>query len=196
MLAYKGVNRSLQATMGSGVYQFEINKTVYVDSSKTTKSGFHCAEDPLDCFFYYRPDGNNRFFLVDAAGSIDEDAVDSRIACTELTLIKELSLKEMTAHALKYIILHPYRDNERRRSVIVDETVQGTGKYHICIARGPQPKAKGKNGSIIGFLQETEPGCFVGARVIIVGEEGVKENTWYTLKENRILEVEHEEENH
>ena len=64
MLAYKGFNSKLQATMGSGVFQFEPGQTYEESECKCAHNGFHCAENPLCALGYYR-DMSSRFFIVD-----------------------------------------------------------------------------------------------------------------------------------
>ena len=67
------------------------------DKANCRQNGFHCAEDPLDCLSYYSDIHRAVFCLVDAGGDIDEDDCDSKISCTELTILKELTLDEYKA---------------------------------------------------------------------------------------------------
>ncbi|MFQ8729908.1 MAG: hypothetical protein ACLSAC_05005 [Enterocloster bolteae] len=63
----------------------------------------HCAEYPLECLWWYPLGCGNRYFLVEASGSLDElGGTDTQLACTEITLLKELSLRELVGHAMIY----------------------------------------------------------------------------------------------
>lgn len=85
MIAYKGfrpglICRGYQFVMG-------LNTT---EKANCRENGFHCAEDPLDCLSYYSSLEHSEYYIVNAGGDIDEDEHDSKIACTELTVIKRL----------------------------------------------------------------------------------------------------------
>lgn len=186
MIAYKGFKSDLTATLGKGVFQFKPRETVEEERSKTANTGFHCTENPFECLAYYPLGQGNRYFQVEAFGDIDEDDGE-RIACTKMTLLKELSLKELAGYGMMYMIQHPLRANweQSRRclSVKLDEAV-AEAEGHIAIARGYLPKVKGKVGSILGLIVEPEPGNITGAKLFVCE----KEDTWYTLHGSRELE--------
>ena len=86
MIAYKGfrpglICRGYQFVMG-------LNTT---EKANCRENGFHCAENPLDCLSYYSSLEHSEYYIVNAGGDIDEDEHDSKIACTELTVIKRLT---------------------------------------------------------------------------------------------------------
>lgn len=108
------------------------------------KNGWHAAEDPLDCLRYYPDEKNSEFWVCNAEGDIDEDGTDSKISCTHLTLIKQLSLEEFVMHAIAYMLKYPGR---RSMNEPFDH-----GSIHI--RRGDQPTASGHLGDVIGLLQE------------------------------------------
>lgn len=68
------------------------NKT---DKANCGENGFHCAENPLDCLSYYRNWRNSVYYEVEAAGDLDEDEFDSKISCTEIYLLKRLTLEQL-----------------------------------------------------------------------------------------------------
>ena len=93
MIAYKGfrpglICRGYQFVMG-------LNTT---EKANCRENGFHCAEDPLDCLSYYSSLEHSEYYIVNAGGDIDEDEHDSKIACTELTVIKRLTKEELFLH--------------------------------------------------------------------------------------------------
>ena len=183
MQAYKGFTKDLRATLGKG-RSYKPNEVVIEESSKCARIGLHCAENPLDCFRYYPLNEENVFWLVEAGGSLDEDEFDSRIACTELTLVKELSTKELAGHAMMYIISHPLREWRRNNisCVVAPDEARGE-RWKIAIARGENPRVKGKTGAVLGMIKEVD-GDIISARLIEIDGSTYRPNCWYTIGEN------------
>lgn len=175
MIAYKGFTEDLCSVMGDGKEEncrFRLNETKTVDESKTGRSGFHCCENPTGCLAYYPMDGENRFFKVEAAGDINEDAGE-RIACTEITLLQELTPMEFAAETMRYIINHPDRSawESTRGNVNVQKDEANAGRRDcIAIARGADPVVIGAEGSIAGFLLEKD-GQIVQCKLIRITSE-------------------------
>lgn len=148
MIAYKGFTKDLTCTCGSGVYQYTPGVTVKEKDSKTRHSGFHYSEYPPECFAWYPINGQNRYFLVEASGSIDEE--NSNVStCTEMTLKQELSVRQMALHTIAYILHHPRRTWEAHGTNLdiakdAAECMRGPG---IAIARGQNPKVRGCAGT-------------------------------------------------
>ena len=104
MIAYKGFDPGLKCRG----YQFVMGLNT-TEKANCAANGFHCAEDPLDCLSYYRNMDRAEYYLVNAGGDMDEDAVDSKISCTELTILRKLNKTEFFLHALAYMVDHPKR---------------------------------------------------------------------------------------
>lgn len=104
MIAYKGFLPGLICRD----YQFKMGLNV-TEKANCAHNGFHCAEDPLDCLSYYGDINHAEYYIVDAGGDIDEDGVDSKISCTELTILKRLTKKELFLHGLAFMADHPKR---------------------------------------------------------------------------------------
>lgn len=195
MIAYKGFNANIESVMGNGKKEcctFELGKTYKETESKTARNGFHCCENPFECLGYYTFNGINRFFQVEAAGDINEDESE-RIACTELTLLKELTPMEFAYYGMVYIVEHPMREKWQQHYTTVkvqQDEAQAMSKDSIAFARGKNPKVKGVPGSILGLIVEPEPGTITQVKLFKCQKE-----TWMGLTEQRELqEVEHEKE--
>ena len=193
MLAYKGFHSDLTCTYGRGRFQYHEGQTIREEKSKCQKTGTHCAENPLECLRWYPLGKGNRYFLVEASGSLDElGGVDTQLACTEITLLKELSVKELAGHAMMYIIKHPLRQWEWSQEMlcVARDAAEGRGRGSVAIARGENPKVKGSPGAVLGLIRESN-GVVEDAKLFVV-EGTIKPDTWYML-ENRIpKEVEDE----
>lgn len=190
MLAYKGFKSDLTCTFGRGTFQYHTGQTIKSEGSKAQHTGLHCAENPVECLRWYPLGGGNRYFLVEAAGSIDElGGTDTQLACTEMTLLKELSLKEFAGHAMMYMVKHPLRDWKRdSRMLQITEDEAEADENGIAIARGLHPKVKGKQGAVLGLIRDNG-GLIEDAKLFAVEGE-IKPDTWYTLKDRKPVEVE------
>ena len=68
------------------------------------------------------------------------------------------------------------------------ESVISVGESGVAVAMGNGAKAKGKKGAVL-VLTEWENGEIIKARSVIVDDDKVKSDTFYTLKNGRLKEV-------
>lgn len=144
MIAYKGFNKGLVCRG----YQFSNGENI-TDEANCAKNGFHSAENPLDCITYYGNIKDSVYCIVEVTGDMDEDDRDSKIASTELRIIKELTLEELFLHALAFMVDHPKRDWSKHVS-----KDRATACGGFAVVRGSDPIAKGKIGDILAFAKE------------------------------------------
>ena len=132
MYAYKGFEPDLSCRG----YRFVMGKNVTPEANYAS-NGFHCAENPLDCLTYYSDMDRSIYCLVQPGGDIDEDDRDSKIACTELTILRQLTRKEFFLHALAYMVDHPCRKVsgkvQREHSTTTKNTVNGEEKVTAAL---------------------------------------------------------------
>ena len=170
MIAYKGfepglICRNYQFVMG-------LNTT---EKANCARDGFHCAENPLDCLTYYPKMDQSEYYLVNAGGDMDEDACDSKISCTELTVIKKLTKEEFFLHALAYMADHPFREWNRQ---VQKDKAQSSNGY--AVVRGIDPMAKGKLGDILAFAKEDPvKGNILQVALAQVDGKKVLPDIWY-----------------
>ena len=190
MTAYKGLNGDLTCTLGSGTFQYTRGETVREESSLCASRGMHCTEYPMECFAWYPPGKGNRYFEVEAAGSIDECGLDAKIACTELTLLEELTTAQLVVKGVMYMVEHPSRKWELHgtNTDIKRDRAQAEGKDSVAVARGRCPKVKGTEGSVLGLVCEDENGRIMDAKVFTV-KGSIRPGVWYTLKDRQIKEA-------
>lgn len=184
MIAYKAFNKDLQATMGKGIFQFEPGRTYEESECKCAKNGFHCAENPLDCLDYYWGMGT-RFFIVEAAGDINQDGHDSRISCTRITLKKEIDRIQLAAMACMYMHSHPDREWMGRYAEKETGRAERTGDF--IIVRGKRPMAAGVKGSYLFLMQEKKTSSKIsGIYPVEVDGLQIKEDTYYHIQGGEI----------
>lgn len=140
------------------------------DRAKCANSGFHAAENPADCLKYYPDAKNSVYCICEASGDMDEDAVDSKIACTKLRIVRELQLTDFMLHCLIYLAKHPEcRDKWRSETTVA--------KNGYALAVGRDPLARGAAGDVIAMLQEDAEGRPASLFVVTVGKN-VPENVY------------------
>lgn len=148
MIAYKGFNGDLTCTLGNGRFQYEVGKTYKENEAKCAKNGFHCVEEPIEVLSWYKTAGS-RYCMVEACGDINEDG-EERISCTEITILKEVTLQQIGILECQWLKDHPRRKESRH----VERETGEAGKDGIVIVRGKNPKAAGQIGSTIFLLKE------------------------------------------
>lgn len=180
MIAYKGFCHGL-ICLG---YQFVMGLNV-TEQANCGANGFHCAEDPLDCLSYYPNMAGSEYCLVKAGGDVDEDNFDSKISCTELTIVKKLEREEFFLHALAYMADHP----GRKWNHLVQKG-QGSVQNGFAVVRGVDPVACGEKGDILAFARESpDGGKIVQVALTRVDGEKIKANAWYdaNLTERKVV---------
>lgn len=184
MRAYKAFNAQLQAIMGKSTFQFAPGETYEETECKCARNGFHCAENPL-CTLNYYHNMDARFFIVEAAGDINQDGADSRISCTKITLIQEISRPQLAAHACLYMEKYPNRDTESEYVKKNRGRCEKDGDF--IIVRGKSPVAAGVKGAYLFLVQEKLQSREISViyPVYVDGEE-IRENTWYGIKEGEL----------
>ena len=133
MIAYKGFDKGLRCRG----YQFKMGLNT-TERAQTAECGFHCAENPLDCLSYYPSMRCSEYYIVDAGGDINEDGGDTKIACTELRILKKLTKEDFVLHALAYMADHPKRT--WNRNVGKNSAIANANGF--AIARGQDPAAR------------------------------------------------------
>lgn len=172
MIAYKGFRPGLICLD----YQFVMGLNTTAEAN-CRANGFHCAENPLDCLSYYGDMEHSEYCLVQPGGDIDEDENDSKIACTELTIIKKLEREEFFLHALAYMVDHPER--EWNGKVCGNK---GKAEYGYVVVRGADPVASGKKGDILAFAKEApDSSKIVQIALTRVDGEKIRADTWYDI---------------
>lgn len=181
MIAYKGFQIGL-VCMG---YHFVMGLNI-TKKANCRANGFHCAENPLDCLTYYSNIKNSVYCIVDAGGDCDEDNDDSKISCTELNIIRQLSHEEFFLHGLAYMVDHP----KRQWSQNVDED-KAKAYNGYAVVRGPDPIACGKQiGDILAFAKESlKDGSIEQIALAKVDGKIILPGVWYDvdLKERDVF---------
>lgn len=148
MIAYKGFNKDLTCTRGKGTYKYQIGKTYKEDKAQCVSTGFHCCEEPIQVLDWYNS-CDSRYCIVSAGGDIHEDGT-GRVSCTEMTILKEITLEQLGILECQWIL----KNYDRKESSLICKD-EGTARENkIVIVRGKNPKAAGKPGATIFLVKE------------------------------------------
>ena len=176
MRAFKGFNQDLTCRG----YQFMESGVKRTEEANCHDNGFHCAENPLDCLDYYPDWKESVYYEVEAAGDLDEDAIDSKIACTNLRLVKKLSFKELLFEGLVYMVRHPKR---KWNSHVQRDS--GTAKNGYAVVCGAEPMACGMEGDFLALIKEDEKTQEVlEVGLFQVGRSRCRAGIWYDVHGN------------
>lgn len=186
MLAVKAFNDKLQATMGKGIFQFEPGATYEEPVCKCAKNGYHCSENPLCALSYYNA-MSSRFFVVEAAGDINQDGEGSRISCTKITLIREITRIQLAVMACRYMERYPDREMESNYAVKNKGECDTAGDF--IIVRGKHPVAAGVKGAYLFLIQEAKDSKKIkGIYPIEIDGREYLENRWYGIRGGAVCE--------
>ena len=180
-------------------YQFEIGKTYTVEGKiKACENGFHTCpveEHPLSVFDYYPPAGA-RYCEVEQSGESDRDGV--KLASASITIKAEISIGDLIARAIKYVF--DRAKPEEGASATGDRgaasatgdygAASATGNYGAAMAAGYEGRVSGAQGNALFLVERNDNYEIINVWAGIAGQDGIKENTFYTLKGGKPVEVE------
>ena len=201
MKGYKGFNKDLKCRD----FQYEIGKEFETDNAVLCEKGFHFCENPHDVFAYYGAGDNNRFCYIEAEDVSDEKKEDSKRACKKIKITDEISV----FHICK-IAVSTFFENFGFKEKIEKSDCNNAGDYGAANAGDYGAANAGdfgaanvlKNGKVKGGY-----GCVLVARNIeyvdgklevtdwacsIVDGVNIKADTWYKLKDGKLIECDEE----
>lgn len=156
MMAYKGFHNDLTCTMGKGTFQYVPGRWYREKEAKCACKGFHATDNPLDVLAYYNKQ-DDRYYIVELHGNIDEDAVTSRISAPAIRLVKELSRNELYHEGVLWMIIH---EKAPLAAVVKREKGNAGGDGNIVV-RGKNPKATGLLGDMLYLVKDNHKGEIV-----------------------------------
>lgn len=129
--AFKGMDKNMQCRG----FQFEIGKTYTTDTVELCRSGFHACEHPMDVFRYYMPN-ESRFFEVQLGGEVCRGDDDTKVAASEITILREVGFREMVDAAIEYAAKRTKKISSR--SAKDQGAASATGDWGAASATGDQ----------------------------------------------------------
>lgn len=201
MKGYKGFDKDLKCRD----LQYEVGKETAVDGEiKLCKRGIHFCKNPHDIFSYYVPGENNRFAVVEAEDvSNERNDDDSKRVCRRVTVKAEISVFEICK-----IAVSTFFENFGFKKKIKSADTNNAGDYGAANAgyKGAanagncgaaivsnNGKVKGGYGCVlvarnIKYSTETTRYEVIDWACAIVDGKDIKPNTWYRLKDGKLVE--------
>ena len=206
--SYKGFNRDLTCR-GK---QYEVGKEYEEDRAQSCECGMHACEYPLDCFSYYDP-AHSVYYEVEQSGDLSRRGDDSKVASTKMKIGAEINIAGMVKASINYI---RERIKEEKGSDDDYGASSATGNCgassatgykgassakdpeSIAIAWGYKGQVSGVKGSFLVLADwegdeseywKPDSWKLKGAKMVRVDGEHIKENTWYTMRNGKIVEV-------
>jgi hypothetical protein len=189
-------------------FQFAVGETyAHEGEVKACQGGFHAIIDsahPLSVFTYYPPAGS-RYCRVELSGATDTDD-QVKVAGEILKVGKEIGLGDLTLEAVKWVMDRatlegPVAVNANGlatasgyRGAATASGYQGaataSGDRGAATASGCEGKVKGAEGNALFAVERhVWNGPIISVACGIVGQEGVKADTWYSAVGGTLVEV-------
>lgn len=193
--SYKGMNKDMKCRG----FQYVIGKTYETDKAECCNTGFHTCEFPLDVFSYYPP-SNNRFFSVEQSGNIDRSDDDSKIASTKLTVNAEIGIPGLVKAHVEHVKAHTTNEHTDENAATAGYKGAATsrgkstvGENGIACACGIGVKLRGGIGALLVIAKQNEDDYDIACwKAFVVDGKTYKADTWYTLRNGKIVEAEDE----
>lgn len=172
---YKGFDNNLQCRG----FQYAVGESYEHDGeAKACNSGFHACEYPLDVLGYYAPAGS-RFAIVEQSGQLSRHDDDSKVASTKIKVTAEIGLPGLIKEAIEYTM--------KRAKPEGGSTA--TGYQGAAMASGYSGRVMGKDGCALFLVERNDNYEIIATWSGIAGKNGVKAETWYTLRDGNPVEV-------
>ena len=187
-------------------FQFEIGH-IYKHEGEVVacKSGFHAVPGdlhPLAVFDFYPPAGS-RFCVVEVDGQTDRE--ENKIAAEILIVQQEIGLHDLAAEAVKWVMDRAtlegpvaVKDNGLATASGTRGAATASGYHGAATASGYQGAAmatgyggmvKGNDGNALFAIErEAWDGPIVSVACGIVGQDGLKPDTWYRCEGSKLVE--------
>ena len=195
---YKGFNRDMTCRG----FQYKEGETYTTDEAKLCQSGFHACENPLDCFSYYNPSESvyHEVELSDVSEEKSND--DTKVVAKKIKVGAELSVRDLCKAHFEFVkskTVTSERGKDKANLVGEDgsslsaQDGSSLSAGHDCVLAAFNSKAKAGVGSLIALAKREWSGDryeVVDFAAGIVDGEKIKADTWYTVEDGKLVEVE------
>lgn len=214
MKCFKGFDKDLKCRD----FQYEIGKEYTEEKADICNCGFHACEFPMDVFNYYPP-SDSRYCEVELEANNQKSSDDSKRVGKKISVKAEIGIAGIIKAGVEYIKEQVNWEDDKAtntgnqsaatntgdRSAATNTGYQSAatntgyrsaaiveGKESIALATGIDSKAKGKIGCFIVLAEWKEIDNeyhIVDVKSAKVDGKNIKEDTFYTLKDGKFVEV-------
>ena len=210
--SYKGFKKDMTCKG----FQYEEGKEYETEKAECCETGFHACEYPLDCFSYYSPN-ESVFHEVEQDGELDREGSNTKVASTKIKIGASINIAGIVKASIEYTTQRAKKESGSDKDYGASSATGDYGassatgykgassaedKDSVAVAWGYHGKAKGVIGSflVLADWEGDEDNYWTqdlwtlkGAKMVQVDGKIIKENTWYTMVNGEIKEVESEE---
>jgi len=210
--SYKGFDVDMKCR---GFQYAEGESYTHDGNVEACSGGFHACEYPLDVLRYYSPN-TSVFHVVQQSGKLSRHGEDSKVASSQIKIGVKLTLAGLIEAAVEYTFSRakPIDPNSPAYSTAENglATASGSrgaatasgdsgaatasGRHSAAMASGFDGRARGIDGAVLFLVfrdadaDGDDYGQILHARALIVGRDGIKADTWYSLNaEGEAVEV-------
>ena len=185
-------------------FQFQQNATYEEKQAIICERGFHFCTNPFDVWDYYPP-CSSRFAEVEGSGKTATHKDDSKIACTNLKISGELTLKGIIQAAVKFCIeiatnntatgdnghAAATGDSGHAAATGYSGHAAATGHESIAVSLGIEGRAKGaiNNWLTLSEWEYTDKWHIKQVKSVKIEGKKIKADTWYQLIGGKFTEV-------
>lgn len=205
MKCFKGFDKDLKCRD----FQYEIGKEYTEEKADICNCGFHACEFPMDVFNYYPP-SDSRYCEVDLEENDQKSSDDSKRVGKKISVKAEIGIAGIVKAGIEYIKEQVNWEDDKATNTGDYSAATNTGnqsaatntgnysaatvegKESIALATGIKSKAKGKIGCFIVLAEWKEIDNeyhIVDVKSAKVDGKNIKEDTFYTLKDGKFVEV-------
>ena len=205
MKCFKGFDKDLKCRD----FQYEIGKEYSEEKADICNYGFHACEFPMDVFNYYPP-SDSRYCEVELEANNQKSSDDSKRVGKKISVKAEIGIAGIIKAGVEYIKEQVDWEDDKATNTGNKSAATNTGnksaatntgdysaaivegKESIALATGIKSKAKGKIGCFIVLTEWKEINNeyhIVDIKSAKVDGENIKEDTFYTLKDGKFVEV-------
>ena len=196
MKCFKGFDKDLKCRD----FQYEIGKEYTEEKANICNYGFHACEYPMDVFNYYPP-SDSRYCEVDLEANDQKSHDDSKRVGKKISVKAEIGIAGIIKAGVEYIKEQVNWEDDKATNTGNQSAATNTGDYSaatvegkesIALATGIKSKAKGKIGCFIVLAEWKEINYeyhLIDVKSAKVDGENIKEDTFYTLKDGKFVEV-------
>ena len=209
--SYKGFNKDMTCRG----FQYEEGKEYEESNALVCENGFHACEYPLDCLSYYSP-SESVYHEVEQSGKLSKKSDDTKVASTKIKIGAKLSIAGLVEAAIEYTKerVKPEADSDDYKGASSATGYYGASSATgykgassaespnaVAVAWGYKGKAKGVKGSFLVLADwkckgnesssywEEDMWELKDAVMVRVDGETIKEDTWYTMVDGKVVEV-------
>ena len=210
--SYKGFNKDMTCRG----FQYEEGKEYEESNALVCENGFHACEYPLDCLSYYSP-SESVYHEVEQSGKLSKESDDTKVASTKIKIGAKLSIAGLVEAAIEYTKERVKQEEDSDGDYGASSATGNCGASSatgykgassaeipnsVAVAWGYKGKAKGVKGS---FLVLADWKCkgkeldnyykedmweLKDAVMVRVDGETIKEDTWYTMVDGKVVNEE------